>query len=86
MYSPARLALAYLLSATERGARAANYAEVTRLLRSGDRVTGVQVRDTLDSSEYEVSARAVLNATGGWAPDLLKQESLHIELADLKHN
>jgi glycerol-3-phosphate dehydrogenase len=71
MYSPARLALAYLLSATERGAQAANYAEVTRLLRSGDRVTGVRVRDTLDDTEYEVSARAVINATGGWAPDLL---------------
>jgi glycerol-3-phosphate dehydrogenase len=73
MYSPARLALAFLLSATERGARAANYAEVTRLLRSGDGVTGVEVRDTLDDSEHEVRGRVVLNATGGWAPHLLKR-------------
>jgi glycerol-3-phosphate dehydrogenase len=73
MYSPARLALAFLLSATERGARAANHAEVTRLLRSGDDVTGVQVRDTIDGGEYEVRGRVVLNAAGGWAPQLLRR-------------
>jgi glycerol-3-phosphate dehydrogenase len=71
MYSPARLALSALLSATARGARAANYAEVTDLLRVGESVTGVRVRDTLDDSEYEVAGACVLNATGGWAPELL---------------
>jgi glycerol-3-phosphate dehydrogenase len=71
MYSPARLALAFLLSATEHGARAANYAEVGRLMVSGNRVTGVRVRDALDDSEFEVRGRVVLNAAGGWAPELL---------------
>jgi glycerol-3-phosphate dehydrogenase len=68
MHSPARLALAFLLSAVARGARAANYAEVTGLLASGDRVEGVRVRDALDDREYEVRGRVVLNATGGWTP------------------
>jgi glycerol-3-phosphate dehydrogenase len=71
MYSPARLTLAFLLAAAERGANAANYAEVTGLMQSGDRVTGVQVRDALDDSEFEVRGRVILNATGGWAPRLV---------------
>ena len=75
MYSPGRLVLAFVQSASERGACVANYAEVTRLLRSGDRVSGVQVRDTLDDSEHEVQARVVLNATGGWAPGLLERSA-----------
>jgi glycerol-3-phosphate dehydrogenase len=72
MHSPARLALAVLQSAVLRGARAANYAEVTGFLRSGDAVRGVRVRDTLNDTEYEVAGRVVLNATGGWAPGLLE--------------
>jgi glycerol-3-phosphate dehydrogenase len=71
MYSPARLALAFLLSAQARGARAANHAEVVRLLRDGTRVVGVEVRDALSGEKHEVRGRVVLNATGGWAPGLL---------------
>lgn len=71
MHSPARLLLAFLLSATGQGARVANYAEATSLLRSGDRITGVRVRDTLEGGEYEVRGRVVLNAAGGSAPQWL---------------
>jgi len=67
MHSPARLALSVLLSAVAHGAEAANHAEVTDLLRSGDTVRGVRVRDTQDGSEYEVAGRVVLNATGSCA-------------------
>jgi glycerol-3-phosphate dehydrogenase len=71
MHSPARLALSVLLSAVAHGAETANHAEVTGLLRSGDTVRGVRVRDTQDGSEYEVAGRVVLNATGGWASGFL---------------
>lgn len=71
MYSPARLALAFLRAAVDRGARAANRAEVTGLLRRGDRVHGVVVRDRDDGSEHEVRGRMVLCAGGGWSDGLL---------------
>ena len=73
MYSPARLALCFLLAAAEQGVEAANYLEVTRLLRSGSRVCGVAARDTLSDRELEVRGRMVVNATGGWAPGLLER-------------
>ena len=72
MYSTARLALSFLLSASERGAKAVNYAEVTRFIQSGDRIIGVYARDTLSGEEFEVRGRVVLNATGGWANRLLR--------------
>ena len=71
MHHPARLAVSVLLSATARGALAANYAEVTELVCANGAVRGVRVRDTLDDREYEVRGRAVLNTTGGWAPGFL---------------
>lgn len=71
MWSPARLAICFLLAAAEEGVHAANHVEVTRFLRSGSRVSGVVARDTLTDREFEVRGRVVLNATGGWAPGLL---------------
>ncbi len=71
MYSPARLAFAFLESAVGEGASAANHAEVTGLLQRDGRVEGVRVRDALSDQVFEVRARAVLNATGGWSERLL---------------
>lgn len=73
MYSPARLALAYLRSAVESGVVAANYFEVSRFLRKGDRVIGVSGRDVLTGDIFEVQGEVVLNATGPWAESLLIQ-------------
>ena len=70
MYSTARLALAFLLSATERGAVAANYTEVTGLREANGRVTGVKARDAITKTDFDVRGRVVLNAAGGWAPHL----------------
>jgi glycerol-3-phosphate dehydrogenase len=61
--SPERLALENVLDAGERGARVFNYCEV---VTSTADVTVLHVRDTLDGSEAQVSARAVVNATGAW--------------------
>ncbi len=73
MYSPARLALSYLKSAVEAGARVANYFEVLGLLREGDRVVGVAGQDALSGERVEIQGRVVLNATGPWAEVLLRE-------------
>jgi glycerol-3-phosphate dehydrogenase len=64
--SPERLCIESLIDARDHGARAFNYCEILSALRSGDSVTGVRVRDTLDGSELDVQARVVVNATGPW--------------------
>lgn len=71
MVSPARLALAFGSSAAQLGAVLANHCEVTGLLQGADGVKGVIARDRLEDRSFEVRGRVVLNAAGGWAPDLL---------------
>lgn len=73
MYSPPRLALAFLRSAVEAGAEAANYLEVSRLVRDGNRISGARARDLIDGRTIEIRARLVINATGPWAPAFLAE-------------
>ena len=72
MYSPSRLALSFLRSATESGAVAANYVEATGFLQSkSGQVYGVTARDLLTGESFEMLAKVVLNASGPWAERLL---------------
>lgn len=82
MYSPARLALAYLKSALQMGAHAGNYMEVTGFLRNGHRVTGVSVVDRMTGTRVDVRASVVLNTAGAWSVRLLDQ-ALGVRLAPL---
>lgn len=62
----ARLTLANIIAAEERGSATANYASVVRLVHDAQRVTGAVVRDTLGVAEITVRANVVVNATGAW--------------------
>lgn len=69
----ARLVLRVLhdaVAASRGRALAINYARVAGLLRAGDKVVGVQVRDQSTGAEFEAAAGVVINATGAWADRL----------------
>ena len=72
IYNPPRLVLSFLRSAVNGGGRAANYTEVTQLLREGNRVVGVEARDLVSGAQVRIRAKTVLNATGPWASRLLQ--------------
>jgi glycerol-3-phosphate dehydrogenase len=73
----ARLTLENAISAAEHGALVANHARAESLFRdSSGRIHGARVRDALDGSVYEVQARAVVNAGGPWAQEILEQSGL----------
>lgn len=74
--STERLTLAFVLAAADAGAVVVNHAEVAGLLRSGERVTGVSVRDGEGGAGFEVRARMVLNAAGPGASRLLAEAGL----------
>ncbi|MDR7485375.1 MAG: glycerol-3-phosphate dehydrogenase/oxidase [Armatimonadota bacterium] len=61
-----RLTQAVLATARAHGALTVNYAAVTGLLRSGDRVTGARITDRLTGRSHDITARFVVNATGIW--------------------
>ncbi|WP_151528713.1 MULTISPECIES: glycerol-3-phosphate dehydrogenase/oxidase [Corynebacterium] len=62
MIDDARIVTAVARTAAGEGARIITQAEVVQAHGSG-----VTVRDVLDGSEFSISARAVVNATGVWA-------------------
>ena len=67
----ARLVLATARAAARAGALAANYAEVTSLVKPDGRVRGAIVRDVLSGESRSVRAHVVVNATGPWT-DVLR--------------
>jgi len=77
--NPPRLAMSFLRSAVKEGAAAANYLEVTDLLRENNQVTGVKVKDKLASVDFIIQGKVVLNAAGPWAHHLLKS-TLNLKL------
>jgi glycerol-3-phosphate dehydrogenase len=61
-----RLNLAVMASAAANGALVANYAEVTDLLMTNGRISGVRVRDVARAEDLTMHSRIVVNATGPW--------------------
>jgi glycerol-3-phosphate dehydrogenase len=66
----ARHTLALSRTAAKYGAAVASNAPVVGLLREGERVTGVRVRDLRSDREIEINSRQVVNATGVWTDDI----------------
>ena len=65
-----RLVLSALEEAARWGAVCVNRVEVTGLVESGGRATGVYAVDSATGEEFEVTAGNVVNATGVWADQL----------------
>jgi glycerol-3-phosphate dehydrogenase len=68
---PERLTLAFVRSAAERGAIAANYVRVDRLLVRDGLAQGATVTDLERGSQFEIGARAVVVAAGPWTSELI---------------
>jgi len=66
----ARHTMTLARTAARYGAVLATSARVVGLLREGERVVGVQVRDLEGGRELEVRGRQVINATGVWTDDV----------------
>ncbi|HEY0457027.1 MAG TPA: glycerol-3-phosphate dehydrogenase/oxidase [Verrucomicrobiae bacterium] len=66
-FDDAALALCLARTAVDLGATVVNYFPVVRLLKNAGRICGVVGRDAESGNEYEVRARAVVNATGIFA-------------------
>lgn len=68
--SPERLVLSFVRSAVERGAVAANYLPVERVLIASGAVAGVEATDRRTGAMLEIRARAVAIAAGRWTAPL----------------
>ena len=62
----ARFTIESMKGATEAGAQAANYMEVTGLVMERGRVGGIEVADRLTGENGTIRARQVINTSGPW--------------------
>ncbi|WP_460367006.1 glycerol-3-phosphate dehydrogenase/oxidase, partial [Actinocorallia lasiicapitis] len=69
-----RVAIMTVRAAVAAGAVVLNHAAVQGLRTSAGRVVGADLRDALNGTEFSVSARLVLNATGPWVDKLRTME------------
>ncbi len=74
-FDDARLAMTLAATAVDLGAVVVNYMSVVRLVKNQQRVAGVIVRDSESGNELELRGRAVLNATGVFAEDILSMDT-----------
>jgi len=66
----ARLVASVVRTAAEYGAHAASRVKVEELLREGARVVGARAIDRETGERFDIRARTVVSATGGWTDEL----------------
>jgi len=71
-FDDSRLAINLAQTATEQGAAVINYFGVTDFIKQGSEITGIIAKDGLSKQQFEIKAKAVINATGVFADELLQ--------------
>jgi glycerol-3-phosphate dehydrogenase len=66
-----RLTFALAEAADRSGADLANYVAAVSAVRTGGRISGMEVRDTLTGRAFAIAARATINAAGGQASGVM---------------
>jgi len=77
---PFRLCLLNALSARNHGADVRNYTEVIGVIREGNRVKGVRVRDKRTGAVEEIRGKIVANCAGPWVPKISKMAGINQQL------
>lgn len=70
-FDDARYAIALLRTFQDLGGTAINYVEATGIMKRGGKVVGVKARDCEQGAEFDLPARAVINACGAHAQEIL---------------
>ena len=74
-FDDARMAINLAQTATEYGATVLNYCKVTGLQKkTNGRITGLQFTDQETSRQFQLKAKAVINATGVFVDDILQMD------------
>jgi glycerol-3-phosphate dehydrogenase len=75
-FDDARLAMNLAQTATDNGATVLNYFKVKSLLKTASgQINGVTAKDVETGTIYTIQAKAVINATGVFADNILKMEA-----------
>ena len=73
-FDDARLVIALARTADDLGGTLLNYVNVTGLVKENGKLVGVKAQDALDGSEYTISTKVVINATGVFVDNILDMD------------
>jgi len=73
-FDDARLAVHLAMTAVDHGAVVINYMGVEGLLKENGIVSGVIAKDHIEGKEFEIKAKAVINATGIFSDSIAKMD------------
>jgi 4-methylaminobutanoate oxidase (formaldehyde-forming) len=76
---PVQLPRGYAAAAAKRGATIRTGTAVTRILRDGDRVTGVE------TTNGTIHAPVVVDAAGAWARGIAAEAGIHVPVVPVRH-
>jgi glycerol-3-phosphate dehydrogenase len=78
-FDDSRLAINLAQTAVDQGAVLMNYCKVTGMIKEGGRIFGVEATDLMNSRQYSIRSRAVINATGIFTDSLLRMDDPEAE-------
>src|SRR6185503_9071026 len=78
-FDDARLAIHLAMTAADHGTVVLNYMSVEGLMKANEKVCGVITKDTISGKEYEIFAKAVINATGIFSDSIVKMDDPNAE-------
>ncbi|MES2811572.1 MAG: glycerol-3-phosphate dehydrogenase/oxidase [Bacteroidota bacterium] len=71
-FDDSRLAINLAQTAIENGANVINYCGVSQFIKENNQIVGVIAKDTFTDEEYQIKGKAIINATGVFADDVLQ--------------
>ncbi len=78
-FDDARMALHLAMTAVDHGAVVVNYFDVQKFLKTEQKISGVEVYDTLSNDTYEIHAKVVINAAGVFSHHIQKLDDETIQ-------
>src|SRR4030095_244418 len=78
-FDDSRMAIHLAMTAADHGAVVLNYFSVENFIKTDGSIIGVIVKDTLEEIEYEIKAKAVINATGVFTDSILKLDDVEAD-------
>lgn len=78
-FDDSRLAINLAQTAIDKGAVVINYCGVSNFIKEGISIKGVKAKDEISGKEFSIKAKAVINATGVFADELLQLAEGHSE-------
>jgi len=71
-FDDSRLAINLAQTAIENGATVLNYCGVSQFIKENNMIVGVIAKDSFTNEDYQIKGKAIINATGVFADDVLQ--------------